>query len=353
MAEAPVNMDGSRKPGRGRRWVLRILGVLFGLFLLLGMVIVMAWWNMVRMPGTSFQGTLPAADDALRSLAAELRQDLVRLATEIGERNIEKHPQSLTQAAEWIEGELTKAGYEVHRQEYDVSGTTCCNIEAELWGTKTPDEIIVIGAHYDSAWGTPGADDNGSGIVGVLALARRFAQQKTDRTIRFVAFVNEELPYFQTEQMGSWVYAKRCRQRNEKIVTMFSLEMLGYFSDEPGSQNYPSPLDMLYPTTGNFIGFVGNMQSSGLVQQVVAAFRQFEPFPAEGGAPPEAIPGVGFSDHWSFWQEGYPALMVTDTAMYRYRYYHEAEDTPDKIDYERMARVVRGLEKVIAMLAHK
>jgi len=166
-----------------------------------------------------------------------------------------------------------------------------------------------------------------------------------------VAFVNEEPPYFQTEQMGSWVYARRCHERNEKITAMLSLETIGYYSDSPDSQKYPPPFNLLYPSTGNFIGFVGNTSSAALVRQVVGAFRQYEQFPSEGGAPPEAIPGVGFSDQWSFWQEGYPALMVTDTAMFRYPHYHQAEDTPDKIDFERMARVVRGLEKVIAVLA--
>lgn len=329
----------------------RMLKILCGLLLLLCVVAIMAWWKMVRMPGKSYQGPLPAADGQLRALAAELRRHVTHLAVEIGERNVLHRPKQLAQAADWIEGELAKLGYEAKRQRYEVSGVTCCNLEAEIRGATVPDEIVVIGAHYDSVGGTPGANDNGSGVAAVLALARRFAQRKTDRTLRFVAFVNEEPPYFQTAQMGSWVYAQRCRQRNERITAMFSLETIGYYSDDPHSQKYPPPLGLLYPSTGNFIGFVGNTRSGELVRQVVATFRQYEAFPAEGGAPPEAIPGVGFSDHWSFWQEGYPALMVTDTAMFRYPHYHEAEDTPDKIDFERMARVVRGLEKVIAGLA--
>jgi hypothetical protein len=150
--------------------------------------------------------------------------------------------------------------------------------------------------------------------------------------------------------MGSRVYAKRCRQRKEKITAMLSLETIGYFSDRPHSQNYPPPFSLIYPSTGDFIGFVGNSTSADLVRGVVRTFRRQEPFPSEGGAPPEALPGVGFSDQWSFWQEGYPALMVTDTAMFRYPHYHKAEDTPDKIDFERMARVVRGLEKVVGGL---
>jgi len=302
------------------------------------------------MPGTSYQGPLPPADEPLLSLAAELRQYVAHLADVIGERNVLRHPKQLAEAADWIEAEWKKSGYEVKRQTYEVSGVACCNLEVEIHGTTLPEEIVVIGAHYDSVVGTAGANDNGSGVATVLALAKRFSQHKTDRTLRFVMFVNEEPPYFQTAQMGSWVYARRCRQRNENITAMLTPETIGYYSDQPGSQRYPSPMDQFYPSTGNFIGFVGNTGSAALVRQVVAAFRQHEPFPSEGGAPPEAIPGVGFSDHWSFWQEGYPGVMVTDTAMFRYPHYHHAEDTPDKIDFDRMARVVRGLEKVMAVL---
>ena len=209
----------------------------------------------------------------------------------------------------------------------------------------------MVGAHYDTASGAPGADDNTSGIAGTLALARKFSMAKPDRTLRFVAFVNEEPPYFQTERMGSWVYAKRCREKGEDVVAMLSLEMLGCYSDAPGSQKYPPPFSFLYPSRGNFIGFIGNTSSRRLVRQAIASFRQNERFPSEGAAVPGMIRGVGFSDHWSFWQEGYPALMVTDTAMCRYPHYHRPQDTIDKIDFDRMARVVRGLESVVADLA--
>ena len=302
------------------------------------------------MPGKSHKGPLPKADESLRLLTEELREDVTHLAEKIGERNIRRHPRELAQTADWIETNWKKLGLEVQRQYYKVSGVSCCNLETEILGTVKPEEIVVVGAHYDSAIGTPAANDNGSGVAAVLALAKRFAQRKTVRTLRFVAFVNEEPPYFQTKQMGSLVYAKRCHQRNEKITAMLSLETIGYYSDKPGSQKYPPPLNLLYPSTGNFIGVVGNMTSADLVRRVVGAFRQHEPFPCEGGAVPDVFPGVGFSDQWSFWQEGYPGVMVTDTAMFRYQYYHEAEDTPDKIDFDRMARVVRGLEQVVSGL---
>ena len=294
---------------------------------------------------------LPPADDDLISLAEELRGDVAHLAVEIGERNVLNFPEELTRAADWIEAQFTAAGYTVSRQEYEIDETVCCNLEVEITGTTRPEQIVVIGAHYDTMMGTPGANDNTSGVSAMLALARRFVGRKTDQTLRFVAFVNEEPPFFQDTQMGSWVYARRCRERGENIVAMMSLETIGYYNESPGSQKYPPPFGFLYPSKGNFIGFVGNVGSGALVRKAVGSFRRHEKFPSEGGALPAFIPGIGFSDHWSFWQEDYPALMVTDTAMFRYPYYHDPEDTIDKIDFDRVARVVRGLEKVIAELS--
>ena len=184
-------------------------------------------------------------------------------------------------------------------------------------------------------------------MAATLALARAFAGRHGERTLRLVFFVNEEPPHFQTASMGSWVHARRCRQRGEKVVAMLSLETIGYFSDEAGSQRYPAPFSLFYPSTGDFIAFVGNYASRRLVREVVGSFRRRARFPSEGGALPGFIPGIGWSDHWAFWQEGYPALMVTDTAPFRYPYYHSVYDTPDRLDYDRMARVVSGLEGVV------
>jgi Zn-dependent M28 family amino/carboxypeptidase len=305
---------------------------------------------MIRMPGQSHQGPLPAADEPLRALAAELRRTVEHVAVQIGERNVTRCPRALVQTADYVEAEWRKLGYDPQRQAYDVAATTCWNVEAEIRGSAQPADIVIVGAHYDSCVGTPGANDNATGVAAVLALARRFVRHPARGTLRFVAFVNEEPPYFQTAHMGSWVYAQRCRQRGEPVRAMLSLETIGYYSDAPDSQKYPWPLALLYPSTGNFIGFVGNSHSADLVRRVVGDFRQAEPFPAEGAVLPELVPGVDFSDHWSFWQAGFPALMVTDTALFRYPHYHEPTDTPDKVDYERLARVVRGLEKVLAAL---
>lgn len=314
-----------------------------------------AYMTMIRMPGTSFRGTLPPLSQVQLTLRDSLLSDVEMLAGEIGPRGV-MEPEALTAAATFIERSLSDAGYEVARQCFEVGGTLCCNIEAERPGSSLADEIIVVGGHYDSvlmeSLPCPGANDNASGAAATLALARAFAGLTPHRTVRFVLFVNEEPPFFQNPFMGSWVYAKRCRERGENIVAMLSLETIGYYSDEPGSQKYPFPLGLLYPSTGNFITFVGNVGSRKLVRESIASFRRHAEFPSEGGALPGSMPGVGWSDHWAFWQEGFRAIMVTDTAPYRYPHYHKPTDTPDKLDYERMARVVDGLEGVIIDLAN-
>lgn len=305
--------------------------------------------TMIAMPGKSYSGTIPPLTPQEILIRDALRRDGEKLAGEIGERNFIQY-QKLAATADFWETSFQAAGYQVERQGYKVDERFYYNIEVEIPGGKNADEIVVIGGHYDSVVGSPGANDNGTGAVGVLALARMFADKKPNRTLRFVEFVNEEPPFFWTADMGSLVYAKRCRERNEKIVGMLSLETIGYYSDVKDSQKYPAPLSLLYPTSGNFIGFIGNTGSSKLVRDAIASFRGHAQFPSEGAAIPGVIPGVGWSDQWAFWQYGYPGLMVTDTAPYRYPFYHTSEDTPDQVDWERTAKVIAGLEKVVADL---
>jgi Zn-dependent M28 family amino/carboxypeptidase len=303
------------------------------------------------MPGENFQGELPPAAESQLTRAQQLRRDVEHLAVTIGERHLGRYGE-LTQAARFVEREFRKAGYEVTFQQYEVFDVKCRNIEVEIAGTDRRDEIVIVGGHYDTVFGTPGANDNASGTAATLALARVFAGSRPARTLRFVAFVNEEPPHFQSDDMGSLVYARRCRERRENVVAMLALETIGYYSDEPGSQQYPSLVGALYPSEGNFIGVVGNIGSRSLVQKVVEVFRANADFPCEGAALPGMMTGVGWSDHWSFWQEGFQAVMITDTAPFRYPYYHHPQDTPDKIDFERMARVVDGLQKVIDALVN-
>ncbi len=298
------------------------------------------------MPGESYDGAFHPLTTEEETLRDELQRHVYVLAAEIGERNVFRRG-TLDLAADYIEAEFQEAGYEVERQAYDVRDTTCYNVIAELRGHTRPDEIIVVGGHYDSVMGSPGANDNATGTAAVLALARRFADREPDRTIRFVALTNEEPPFFQTGNMGSLVYARMLRERRDNIVAMMSLETIGYYSDEPGSQRYPPLFRLLYPSTGHFIGIIGNVRSRHLVRDAVSTFRETTDFPSEGAAVPGWIPGVGWSDHWSFWRQGWPAIMFTDTALFRYPHYHRASDTPDQIDYDRFARVVMGIERVI------
>ena len=303
----------------------------------------------IKMPGESYRGPLPELTVGQVQVRDALKRDLARLAGVIGERNLQ-HPENYAAAALFLEKSLGEMGYDVERQEYRAGGQACVNLSATVTGGDRADQIVVVGAHYDSLRGTPGANDNGTGVVATLALARMFAGQKPQRTLRLVFFANEESPYFQTSEMGSLVYAKACRAKDENIVAMLSLETIGYYSGEKDSQQYPDSLRAFYPSTGNFIAFVGNTESKELVTRSIGVFRKHAKFPSEGGALPGNIDGVGWSDHWAFWQVGYPAIMVTDTAPFRYPHYHQASDTVDQVDYESMARVVTGLEAVVSDL---
>ncbi|HLS87388.1 MAG TPA: M28 family peptidase [Burkholderiales bacterium] len=212
-------------------------------------------------------------------------------------------------------------------------------------------EIIVVGAHYDTVEGSPGADDNASGIAGLIEIARLLRPRQRRRTVKLVAFANEEAPFFLTDEMGSTVYAQAARRRGDDVRLMLSLEMLGFYVEARGSQAYPPFLKWLYPDRGNFIALVSNLPSRRALGALVRAFRESSDFPAERLASPASVPGVGLSDHASFWRAGYPGVMVTDTAFYRYPHYHLATDTPDRLRYPEMARVVEGLAQAIQRLA--
>ena len=330
---------------------MKLITAKAALRLLLLLVIVTAGVEfMIGMPGRSFKGPLPPATTNEMQLAGRLRRHVEHLAGGIGCRNVVTH-KKLAQAADYIAAQCIAAGFACHTQTFEVHGVPCRNLEVEIPGGTQPDEVVVIGAHYDTCGDAPGANDNGSGVAALLELARDFSGVKPACTLRFVAFVNEEPPFFQTENMGSLVYARACRMHGDHLVAMLALETIGYFSDVEHSQRYPPPFNLLYPNRGNFIGFIGNLSSRALVRKCVRSFRAHAQFPSEGGALPGFIMGVGWSDHWSFWQVGCPAVMVTDTAPFRYPHYHLLSDTPDKLNYERLARVTIGLKTVIGELA--
>jgi Zn-dependent M28 family amino/carboxypeptidase len=302
-------------------------------------------------PSTSPQArTLAPLSPGETETAARLRSHVKMLAGEIGGRDA-THIDNLNRAAAYIEQQLRQSGYSPARQSYQAGDLTFHNIDVQLSGAAEPGSIVLIGAHYDTAGGNPGANDNGSGVAATLELARQFAGHPQSRSLRFVFFTDEEPPYFQTRAMGSLVYSGRSKELGEKILAMLSLETIGYYSEQPGSQRYPDGLGAGLPNRGNFLGFVVNVQSAPLLRRVIGTFRGATTLPAEGVAAPSIIPGVGWSDHWSFWQAGYPALMVTDTAPYRYPWYHSESDTPDKLDYDRLARAITGLSAAIKDLA--
>lgn len=318
----------------------------------------------------------------ISELSRRLRHDVHILAKDIGPRHLSGRAKQVDAVAEFIEKSLTDAGYGVRSDWYTARGKECRNLEAEIEGYDEPDQIVVVGAHYDSdaESETPGADDNASGVAVLLALARAFAEYELPRTVRFVAFVNEEPPFFQKSKMGSLVYASGCHKSKEEITAMVSIECVGYFKDEPGTQwsleelrqkrpdlfpdEPPDVIESLLtklfnrlglPDVGNFLLFVGKLDP--LAKQGANAFAEkcsvdaySLRLPAKIPFGPE-IPLLGFSDHWSFWKRNYPAIMVTDTAMFRNPNYHRKTDTPGTLDYPRMARLTRGMEGVVRKLA--
>ena len=316
------------------------------LAIVLTSLLIFGWSLMVWMPGVSYRQALPPLSAAERDLRDRLQQDVETLSVKIGKRNVDNYP-NLVAAQAFLDRELTQAGYTVRSQQYTVDGRTYRNLEVEIPGSSLAEQILVVGGHYDSAFTSPGANDNATGAAAVLALAREFVGTKPLRTLRFVEFTNEEPPFFWTQNMGSLRYAQAAKQRGEKIVGMFSLETLGYYTETANTQKYPPPLSFLYPDRGNFIGFISDIDSRELLRNTIRSFRAQTKFPSEGAAVPNFIQGVGWSDLWSFWQQGYQAVMITDTATFRYPFYHTADDTIDKIDFEKLSRVTYGISKVI------
>lgn len=282
-------------------------------------------------------------------LADRLRQHVERLAGEIGERNVFR-PQALHAAENFIRDTWTAQGFEVKAQEYSVADVRSANLEITLPG-QGEKEYILVGAHYDTISPSPGADDNASGVAALLELSNLLKDAEPKCDLRLVAFVNEEPPFFFTPRQGSRVYAKQARRRGERIRLMLSLEMLGYYSDIPGSQRYPPIFKWFYPDRADFIALVSNFRSRREMRRLASAFRATSLFPLEQVATFFWIPGVAWSDHLSFWREGYRAMMLTDTAFFRNPHYHSAMDTPETLDYQRMAAVTEGLAGALARLA--
>jgi Zn-dependent M28 family amino/carboxypeptidase len=285
----------------------------------------------------------------------EIKSNLIStvkyLSQDIGERSY-LDIAKLNKTAEYIEKKFLSYGCDVKRQPFTYQGNTYYNIIAEVKGTNAADnKILVIGAHYDTVTGTPGADDNASGVAGLLELVRLTALNPFQKTVRFAAFCLEEPPVFRSRHMGSYVYAKSLDEEDADVYGMISLEMLGYYCNQKGCQYYPLPLfKWFYPDNGNFIAFVGNISSMSFTKRFKKSFEAVSSIPVESLNSISLVPGVDFSDHRNFWKFGYPAFMITDTAFYRNFNYHGPGDTASTLNYDKMAELVIGLYKAIKHL---
>jgi len=326
------------------------VGLIFGLIVLPATLAVLCGWYMLFVPGRGHRGPLPPPTAKERDLASRLRAHVMAIAS--APHNVQHH-RELEAAAQYIERELENIGYSISRQEYPVDGSVVRNIEVlrDPRGNAAT-ATLVVGAHYDSYGDAPGANDNATGTAAIIELARLLGDWQPERTrLRLALFVNEEPPYYRTPDMGSWRYAKRLSETRERVLGMIALETVGAFFDTPNSQRYPLPFGLIFPSTANFVAFVGLPGARSFLHSVIGSFRSNLAFPSIGGLAPDAVPGIGWSDHWAFHQFGFPAIMITDTAPYRYPHYHLPSDTPDKVDYDKLARITNGLELVVRDIA--
>lgn len=276
-----------------------------------------------------------------------LKRDVVILSKTVGSRD---EVIKLDEAAKFIRGELVSTHARVSDQAFVVGGHTYRNVIASF-GPENGDRIIV-GAHYDTADSYPGADDNASGVAGLLELARMLGSSHLPVRTDLVAYTLEEPPYFRTAMMGSAIHAKDLKANGVRLRAMISLEMIGYFSDENDSQTLPMAiLGALYPSRGNFIAVVGNIGSGLLVREIKAAMTKATSLPVYSLNAPSFFSGVDYSDQINYWKEGFPAVMVTDTAFLRNKNYHTGRDLVETLDFQRMGDVVQGVHAAVLILA--
>lgn len=296
----------------------------------------------------------PPLTEFERALSARLHEHVQTLAGLIGPRHMGR-PTSMEAAAAYIERQCRQVGDDVERQSYPVAGSEAVNLVVERRGVRRPDEIVIVGAHYDTLPQTPGADDNASAVAMLIEVSRLLQDRTPGRTVRFVAFANEEPPHFYSDTMGSQVYARRCRARRERIVGLICLEMVGYYRTDAHTQDYPPairrPARLLLPNRGDFLAAASNLPSAGLLMSFRRGFKRAVRFPLIAVPLPEAVNEIRRSDNGPFWDEGFRAIMVTDTSFLRNPNYHQPTDTPDTLDYDRMARATLGVAGGVAHVA--
>lgn len=321
--------------------------VLLAVLVAIAALIALAAWYSLVFPLQPYAGPLPALSAAESEIAQNCRTHIEAIASR--PHNV-AHYADLDAAARYIEVTLAGYGYSPTAQIYDCNGTSVRNIELVIEPSKPSAETasFIVGGHYDSPDEAPGANDNGTGVAGALELARLLRDVKpATHRLRIVFWVNEERPYGKTPLMGSWQHAKRLKDSGERVAGMIALETIGYFTGDPGTQNFPPPFGLVYPDTGNFIAFVGLPGSRSFLRTALQTFRGHTAFPSIGGVAPGFLKGIDLSDHWAYHQFGFPSLMVTDTAPFRNPYYHELDDLPGNVDYDSLARVTKGLERML------
>ncbi len=302
-----------------------------------------------RSPGVLHESSTEPLTAHQSRLRDDLMRDVEHLSVDIGPRHAGRTLSNVLEAERWIIDQLKASGIATRRDEVDINGPKVANVEASFPGVDHPDEIIVIGAHYDTVFRSPGANDNASGVAMLLATARRLGDTPTGRTVRVVFFVNEEYPFSGGIQMGSRLYAERCRARGDNIVAMIGVDSVGYYTSAPGSQNYPAFIGALFPSKGNFIAFGSNSDNQQLLDHVFAIFQEQCRFPAIGVS--TDLKAASRSDHASFWWQGYPAIFMSDTSEYRDPNYHRPTDTADQLNYDELARLTEGFIRTVRVLA--
>lgn len=288
------------------------------------------------------------------AIESRLRLHVDRLAGLIGARTLRK-PKTIQATLGYLEGQWSEMGYAIERESYDAAGDEAINLVVEQKGTKRPKDIVLLGAHYDTVSSTPGADDNASAVAVLLEVSRLLRTFMGNRTTRYVAFACEEPPYFNLGAMGSQHHARQSRQRGDNIVGMLCLEMVGYYSTEKGSQAIPPKipkwLHRFFPQQGDFLAAVGNLSSWRLCWNFRRGFKRgTRQMPLFSICLPEKVGEIRLSDNSSFWDQGYPALMLTDTSYLRNPHYHTASDTPETLDYARMTQVTLGVAEAMRYL---
>jgi len=308
--------------------------------LLAVLLVIVAVWFVAAQPGCSDNSSSTVSVDPAR-----LQQHVRMLSEAFHPRNWQ-HPENLDKCAAYIRDEFDKAGGRTEEQVYEYGGIQYRNVIARF-GPEDGKRLIV-GAHYDSCADTPGADDNASGVSALIELAYMLGKSAPSNSIELVAYTLEEPPFFRTEHMGSAVHADRIHQQQIDVVGVIIFEMVGYFSDEPNSQAYPSKLlHLMYPSRGNFLAVVGKWDQGRWIKAVKSRMKGVTDLPIRSIRAPTSLPGVDFSDHLNYWAKGYDAVMLTDTAFYRNREYHTVNDTYDRLDYDRMGMVVVAAYEMI------